>query len=398
MIKTKLEYVWLDGYKPEPNLRSKVKVMTKSIDSLLDIPEWGFDGSSTGQAEGYSSDCYLKPIQMYTSINVDKTIYVLCEVMDKDGNPHPTNDRNKLGSEDYDFWVGFEQEYFIRSGHNKNILGFDKGIIDPQGKYYCGIGGQMVGRSLTEEHLDMCLKYGIGVEGTNAEVALGQWEYQIFTKGKITAADDLWMSRYFLYKIAEKYGYQIELHPKPIVFGDWNGSGLHTNFSNKRMREKGGEKYFKSIFKVFESRAKIHIENYGSDNHLRLTGKHETQSIDKFSWGVSDRGASIRVPKVVGETWKGYLEDRRPGSNANPYKVLQIISESLDLAKDLDDTLHVMYDDIDTTKLSEKFGTLSTNDLLDEYTNDENYELTLDMMESKANVPSEELKFNLNGK
>lgn len=395
-MKTKLEYVWIDGYKPEPNLRSKVKITDKTIFNIMDVPEWGFDGSSTKQAEGYSSDCYLKPVRLYSG-GLGNTIYVLCEVMDSRGKVHETNDRAKLGKEDFDFWVGFEQEYFIRSGHHKNILGFEKGIIDPQGKYYCGVGGQMVGRSLTEEHLDMCLNYGIGIEGTNAEVALGQWEYQIFAKGKITAADDLWMSRYFLYKIAEKYGYQIELHPKPIIFGDWNGSGLHTNFSNKRMREKGGEEYFKSIFKVFESRAKVHIENYGSDNHLRLTGKHETQSIDKFSWGVSDRGASIRVPKSVGETWKGYLEDRRPGSNANPYKVLQIISESLELAKDLDETLHVMYDNIDTTKLSEKFGTLSTNDLLEEYSNDEDYELTEEMMESRANV-FKEIKFNLNGK
>ena len=394
-MNTKIEYVWLDGYAPEPNLRSKVRVTANPITELSDVPEWGFDGSSTNQAEGYSSDCYLKPVRLYSNY-LSGTIYVLCEVMDNKGKAHQSNDRAKL-KQDQDFWVGFEQEYFIRSGHHKNILGFEKGIIDPQGKYYCGVGGQMVGRSLTEEHLDMCLNYGIGIEGTNAEVALGQWEYQIFAKGKITAADDLWMSRYFLYKIAEKYGYQIELHPKPIIFGDWNGSGLHTNFSNKRMREKGGEEYFKSIFKVFESRAKIHIENYGSDNHLRLTGKHETQSIDKFSWGVSDRGASIRVPKSVGETWKGYLEDRRPSSNANPYKVLQIISESLELAKDLDETLHVMYDNIDTTKLSEKFGTLSTNDLLEEYTNDEDYELTEEMMESRANV-FKEIKFNLNGK
>ena len=396
-MKTKLEYVWIDGYKPEPNLRSKVKITDKTIFNIMDVPEWGFDGSSTKQAEGYSSDCYLKPIRLYSG-GRENTVYVLCEVMDSRGKVHETNDRAKLGKEDEDFWVGFEQEYFIRSGHNKPIIGFNNGgIIDPQGTYYCGVGGQMVGRSLTEEHLDMCLNYGIGIEGTNAEVALGQWEYQIFAKGKITAADDLWMSRYFLYKIAEKYGYQIELHPKPIIFGDWNGSGLHTNFSNKRMREKGGEEYFNSIFKVFESRTKIHIENYGSDNHLRLTGKHETQSIDKFSWGVSDRGASIRVPKSVGETWKGYLEDRRPGSNANPYKVLQIISESLELAKDLDETLHVMYDNIDTTKLSEKFGTLSTNDLLEEYTNDKDYELTEEMMESRANV-FKEIKFNLNGK
>ena len=328
-MKVKLEYVWLDGYKPEPNLRSKVKIIeVNSKEDLENIPEWGFDGSSTKQAEGHLSDCYLKPVNAYVKslITEYSTVYVLCEVMDSNGKVHETNDRAKLGAEDKDFWVGFEQEYFIHSGHNKPIIGFNNGgIIDPQGTYYCGVGGQMVGRSLTEQHLDMCLEYGIGIEGTNAEVALGQWEYQVFAKGKVQAADDLWMSRYFLYKIAEKQGYQIELHPKPLTTGDWNGSGMHCNFSNKRMRETGGEEYFNSIFKVFGSRAKVHIENYGSDNHLRLTGKHETQSIDKFSWGVSDRGASIRVPKSVGETWKGYLEDRRPASNIDPYKATSII-------------------------------------------------------------------------
>ena len=373
-MKIKLEYVWLDGYKPEPNLRSKVKVVNiKSKDDLNLITDWSFDGSSTMQAEGYSSDCYLKPTIVYIEGNLTdlSTVYVLCEVFDKNNKPHATNDRAKLGEEDEDFWVGFEQEYFIRSGHNQPILGFDKnGGVDPQGKYYCGVGGQVVGRQISEEHLNMCLRYGVNIEGTNAEVALGQWEYQIFSKGKLRAADDLWMSRYFLYKIAEKYGNQIELHPKPLNFGDWNGSGLHTNFSNKKMRDEGGKEYFNSIFRVFESRTKQHIDNYGSDNHMRLTGKHETQSIDKFSWGISDRGASIRVPKLVGETWKGYLEDRRPASNANPYCILNVICESLELAENLNETLHVMYDDINTTTLSEKYSTLSNEELLKQYRED----------------------------
>jgi glutamine synthetase len=387
-MKVKLEYVWLDGYKPEPNLRSKVKIIeVNSKEDLENIPEWGFDGSSTKQAEGHFSDCYLKPVRVYMKSSISEycTVYVLCEVLNSDGNPHETNDRAKLGKDDEDFWVGFEQEYFIRSGHHKSILGFSNGgIIDPQGTYYCGVGGQMVGRRLTEEHLDMCLEYGIGIEGTNAEVALGQWEYQVFAKGKLKTADDLWMSRYFLYKIAEKYGYQIELHPKPLTTGDWNGSGLHTNFSNKRMRETGGEKYFKSIFASFESRMDEHIENYGSDNHLRLTGKHETQSIDKFSWGVSDRGASIRVPKVVGETWKGYLEDRRPASNANPYCILNVICESLKLAEQLFETSHMMYDVINTTDLNEKYGAMSNDELLSEYMTDE-LEITNNILYSNGN-------------
>ena len=370
-MKVKLEYIWLDGYKPEPNLRSKIKVVDYQPADITKVPEWGFDGSSTMQAEGFSSDCYLKPVRMYQSLKITNTplIYVLCEVLDKDNKPHETNDRSKLGEEDFDFWIGFEQEYFIRSAHNKNVLGFERGgSVDPQGKYYCGVGGQIVGRELSDEHLDYCLDLGINVEGTNAEVALGQWEYQIFSKGKLGAADDLWMSRYILHKLAEKRGYSIELHPKPILIGEWNGSGLHTNFSNKKMREEGGESYFKSIFNAFETRKELHIENYGSDNHLRLTGKFETQSIDKFSWGVSDRGASIRVPKSVGETWKGYLEDRRPSSNANPYRVISVIYDALTFADQLESTIHAMYEKVDTSKLREQFsGIISDEELLGEY-------------------------------
>jgi glutamine synthetase len=218
----------------------------------------------------------------------------------------------------------------------------------------------------------MCLEYGINIEGTNAEVAIGQWECQIFSKGKLSASDDLWISRYFLYKLAEKYGYQIELHPKPLQTGEWNGSGLHTNFSNKKMRELGSETYYKAIFRAFETRMGEHIEEYGSDNHLRLTGKFETQSMDKFTWGVSDRGVSIRVPKIVGETWNGYLEDRRPSSHADPYRIVKVISDTLKLAEELSNAFNNMYKDVNIENISpEKYQMLSSDELLSEYKKDE---------------------------
>ena len=390
-MKIKLEYVWLDGYKPEPNLRSKVKIVDyESVkNAFLDgnFPMWNFDGSSTLQAETGNSDRLLKPVRHYAPpnfINSNDPVYVLCEVLNPDGTPHHSNKRSEIGEGFEDLWFGFEQEYFIREEVNGNILGHKRNILKGQGEYYCGVGHNVAGRDFVEDHLNMCLEYGIDITGTNAEVALGQWEYQVFSKGKLKGGDDLWMTRYFLYKISEKYKYHIDLHPKPLTHGEWNGSGLHTNFSNKKMRETGGEKYFKSIFASFESRMDEHIKNYGSDNHLRLTGKHETQSIDKFTWGVSDRGASIRVPKVVGETWKGYLEDRRPASNANPYCILNVICESLEFAKELDDTLHVMYNDVDTNKLNEKYGAMSNEELLSEYMTDE-MEITNNTLYSNGN-------------
>jgi glutamine synthetase len=157
----------------------------------------------------------------------------------------------------------------------------------------------------------------------------------VFSQGKHKGGDDLWMTRYFLFKIAEKYGYHIELHPKPLTHGEWNGSGLHTNFSTGIMRYEGNEEYFMALFNAFEARHNDHIKAYGSGNHLRLTGEYETQSINKFSWGVSDRGASIRVPKDTAENWKGYVEDRRPGSNADPYKIIREIVKSLDTTEEL---------------------------------------------------------------
>ena len=372
-MKVVLEYVWLDGYKPEPNLRSKVKIVEyESIKTLKieDFPIWNFDGSSTNQAETGKSDCLLKPVRLYKSKSfpLEKSVlYVFCEVMDSDNIPHKSNHRSTLNEEQEDLWFGFEQEYFIYNETGGNVLGHDRRLLEGQGKYYCGVGHNVVGRDFVEEHLNMCLDHKIDITGTNAEVALGQWEYQVFSKGKLKGGDDLWMSRYFLYKISEKYGYHIELHPKPLIYGEWNGSGLHTNFSNDRMRNEGGYDYFTSIFNAFESRHQEHIVAYGSENHLRLTGNFETQSINTFSWGVSDRGASIRVPKDTEKEWKGYVEDRRPGSNADPYKIINQVAQSLNTAKDLFDMKQMMTKSVNTDGLSGRYRTISNEELLKEY-------------------------------
>ncbi len=326
MANIKFEYIWLDGYTPEPNLRSKTKVLNlEDYNGELDqVPMWSFDGSSTEQAEGHSSDCLLKPVRVYKDSGRKNAYLVMTEVLLPDGTPHPTNARAKI-SDDADAWFGFEQEYTFTV--NERPLGFpENGFPPPQGKYYCAVGsGNITGREIVEEHMDACLDAGIAITGINAEVMLGQWEFQCFGKGARNASDDLWICRYLLYRISEKYGITVEFAPKPVK-GDWNGSGMHTNFSTKAMREEGGEPLFKAICESFGKVHDKHIAVYGSDNHERLTGLHETQAIDKFSFGVSDRGASIRIPiSVIESGWKGYLEDRRPASNADPYKVADVI-------------------------------------------------------------------------
>ncbi len=332
-MKAKLEYIWLDGYTPEPNLRSKTKILDEDFKGdLKDCPMWSYDGSSTKQAEGRFSDCLLKPVRIVPDPERANGWLVLCEVLNPDGTPHDTNHRSKI-QDDPDFWIGFEQEYTLVEDDGRPIGFPEKGFPAPQGMYYCSVGhGNVAGRDIIEEHLNLCLEAGIEITGINAEVLLGQWEFQVLGKGALRASDDLWLCRYLLYRVTEKYDLRVEFHPKPVT-GDWNGSGLHTNFSNKEMREVGGEELIKGICESFRKNHNYHIAVYGSFNELRLTGLHETQSIDKFSYGVSDRGASIRIPiSLPANGWKGYLEDRRPASNANPYlitaRILQTIKEA----------------------------------------------------------------------
>jgi glutamine synthetase len=335
-MKMKLEYIWLDGYEPTPNLRSKTKIVAfEGEPALEDVPVWNFDGSSTRQAEGSSSDCFLHPVALFPDPARANAMLVMCEVLLPDGTPHPSNSRASI-PDDPDAWFGFEQEYFLFK--DGRPLGFPAdGFPAPQGEYYTGVGFKNVGdvaREIVDTHIDLCLAAGINLEGVNAEVAKSQWEFQIFGKGSRRAADEVWIARYLLLRLCERYGIDINFHPKPLgVEHDWNGSGMHCNFSTKRMREVGGESYFAALMTAFDDSKDDHIAVYGPDNHMRLTGLHETAAMDEFTYGVANRGASIRITwSFVQNDYRGYLEDRRSNSLGDPYciagRILETITEA----------------------------------------------------------------------
>lgn len=337
MAKIKLEYIWLDGYLPTQNLRSKTKVEEHENfkGTVEELGDWSFDGSSTKQAIGGSSDCVLKPVAIYPDPERINGYLVMTEVMNPDGTPHISNGRSTIDDDNDDFWFGFEQEYFIMDVKTELPLGFPRGgYPKPQGMYYCSVGGLNThGRELVEEHADACIKAGLNFEGINQEVAPGQWEFQCFAQSAKTAGDEIWIARYLLNRLTEKYNYYIELHPKPVK-GDWNGSGMHANFSNTILRTCGSKETYEKICEAFRPVTDDHIGVYGAYNDERLTGLHETAHVSDFSYGVSDRGASIRIPIITVEKgWKGWLEDRRPASNADPYKVASIIIKTVKGAK-----------------------------------------------------------------
>ena len=332
-----VEYIWLDGTKPTKQLRSKTRVLDlPSQDSLTlkEFPEWGYDGSSTYQATGSNSDLNLRPVRFCSDPTKGKNSYLLfCEVMNPDGTPHSTNTRAILrqvvgieGSK-IEPWFGFEQEYTLFKGTTP--LGWpENGYPKPQGPFYCGLGAECVfGRDIVEAHLQACVDAGLYIYGTNAEVMPGQWEFQIGYRGfkepldPLIFADHLQLARWLLHRIAEDKGVTVSLENKPIK-GDWNGAGCHTNFSTKQMRSpKEGNKTIKECVQRLKNKHTEHVQLYGDALDERLTGLHETCSIEEFRSGVSDRGASIRIPSQVAQKGYGYIEDRRPGANCDPYLV-----------------------------------------------------------------------------
>ena len=333
MTKVKAEYIWIDGHKPTAKLRSKTKVFEGPVKSLDDISMWGFDGSSTMQAEGSDSDCMLKPVYyLPDTIRGGDDILVMNEVRKPDGSIHESNTRARLVEiaekhKDEDAWFGIEQEYTFFKG--RSPLGWPNGGYPaPQGPFYCGVGADEVfGRDIVEDHMDICLQAGIQISGINAEVMPGQWEFQVGSLGPLEVSDQLWIARWILYRIAENYGVNATLHPKPVK-GDWNGAGAHANFSTKPMRENGGLKIIESACEKLGRKHEEHIAVYGAHNEERLTGLHETCAFHEFRYGVSDRGASIRIPMDTANNGKGYLEDRRPSANMDPYQVCAALIET----------------------------------------------------------------------
>ncbi len=317
----KAEYIWIDGTEPTAKLRSKTKILHDGAE----LPTWGFDGSSTNQATGDKSDCVLKPVfHCPDPIRGGHHVLVMCEVWGANGKPHPTNTRAALVKTakkyaSHEALFGIEQEYtFMKDGRP---YGFPiGGFPAPQGGYYCGVGSdEIFGREIVEEHLDNCIEAGLAYSGLNAEVMIGQWEFQIGPLPPLDVADQLWIARWLLYRTAEEFDVAATLDPKPMK-GDWNGAGAHTNFSTREMREEGGYDTIIKACKALEKNWEVHVKNYGHGIEDRLTGHHETAPWNKFSYGVSDRGRVGAHPAARVQRPEGLPRGSSPERQRRPLR------------------------------------------------------------------------------
>lgn len=336
------EYVWIGG---NNELRSKTRVMNFSCSNKLELsryPKWNFDGSSTKQASGEDSEVVIVPRCVFNSPFLDNSVLIMCDTFTPSGVPLSNNNRvyaetifsNTVVSEQKP-WFGMEQEYFLIEPESGRALGItnEKVQNEGQGKFYCSVGaGKAFGRKVVEKHLEYCINAGITISGINAEVAPGQWEFQIGPCEGLDAGDHLWMARYIMERVAEEFGFAVDWEPKPEQ-GDWNGSGCHTNYSTLNMRNENtnnrtGLDYINDAIEKLSYKHNEHMAVYGTGNELRMTGLHETAKYDTFSYGTANRGASIRIGNENVRNKCGYFEDRRPSSNCDPYLVTAKLCET----------------------------------------------------------------------
>jgi len=329
--KVQAEYLFIDA---DGGVRSKCRTVDAAKATLDKLPDWNYDGSSTNQAPGEDSEVIMKPRAVFKDpFRRGDNILVLTDTYTPSGEPLPTNTRAQaaqvFGTMDDKPWFGLEQEYTLFNLDKVTPLGWPVGgYPGPQGPYYCGAGAdRSFGRAVSEAHYKACLYAGIEISGTNAEVMPGQWEFQVGPCVGIAAGDELWVARYILQRVCEDFGVVCSIDPKPIA-GDWNGAGCHTNFSTEKMRKAGGIQEIESAIRKLGACHKAHILAYGEGNERRLTGKHETADMNTFSYGVANRGCSIRIPRSTDAEGCGYLEDRRPSSNCDPYVVTSMVYQT----------------------------------------------------------------------
>ncbi len=335
-----IEYVWLDGDK---NLRSKSRTLYLNEEEigLKMIPHWTYNGFATNQTSARESEIILKPCALFRDpFRQGTNLIVFCETYNQKGEPSKSNKRfyaNRILKtiKEHQCLFGLEQEYILYDWKSaqplgSRPLGWEK-YKDPAAnhKYYAGVGADRVfGRDIAEKHYQACLYAGIKISGINAECAPAQWEYQIGPGRGIQMSDDLWVSRYLLERICEQEAVLISFQPKPELNIDWINSGLHLNFSTQQMRDKNGYLVIEKAIEKLRNKHQDHIMVYG-ENTNRLTGKYDTSKKDQFTSGVGDRSASIRIPFLVHQNQAGYLEDRRPAANCDPYVIITKMVETI---------------------------------------------------------------------